>query len=272
MKPKLDGYLPEDIKPEHWRSHERIEPVLQEACSLDSYDLGEVDLRPFTSPRHNQLSLGSCVAQALVKALEIKRIQAGKPHIDLSVLHLYYLARERMPSRPTNRDTGTQISNACEAMRKIGVCTDALWPYDTSKFAHAPPLMAVREAFVNKIQSYYRIVGEGQDRITGILLHLHSGNPVVYGTALNKSFFRVDKHSVVGPFSGKKAGRHAMCVVGWLPDHKGGCFVIENSWGTNWGDNGFFYARPEHLSDPQARDLWAIAEGFEPWAERAKPA
>ena len=268
MEYKLDGYLPEDIKPEHW-THDRVATALAKAAP-SSFDLGEVDLRPFSVGRHDQKHLGSCVAQSVVKALEIKRVQQGKKHIDLSVLHLYYLARERMSTRPVHRDTGTQISLACESLRKQGVCTDKLWPYDTSKFDHSPSLMAMRESFVNKIDSYYRITSKGKDRINDILLHLHSGNPVAYGTALNKYFFNVDKHSVVGECTGRVKGRHAMCIVGWLPDHEGGCFVIENSWGggNSWGDDGFFYASPDHLMDDQARDIWAIAEGFEPWVER----
>jgi len=270
VDPKLNGYVPEDIKPEHW-NNDLIRPALLKITGNIAFDLGEVDMRPHCSPIQNQRHLGSCVAQALVYALELKRIQKygrGK-HVDLSTLHLYYLAREQMPHRPTHLDNGTHISRACDALRKIGVCTETLWPYDTDKYAIAPPVSAIREAYVNKIQAFHRITSTGSDRITDILIHLHAGNPVVYGTALNKYFHNVDMHSVVGAFSGRKAGRHAMCVVGWLPNHEGGCFVIANSWGESFADGGFFYASPEHLMDHEAKDLWVITGGFEAWSPDA---
>lgn len=265
--PKLDGYVPEVIKPEHWKN-DAIRPALLEFTGNIAFDLGTADLRPFCSPVQNQLRLGSCVAQASIHALELKRIQkyGREKHVDLSTLHLYYLAREQMSHRPTHLDSGTHISCAMDALRKIGVCSENLWPYDTRKFAVAPPVKAIRQAYVNKIQAFHRITSTLDARITDILIHLHAGNPVVYGTTLNKSFFNVDKHTVVGAFRGSRVGRHAMCVVGWLHDHEGGCFVIQNSWGTSWGDGGFFYASPDHLSDPEAKDLWVITGGFEDWS------
>lgn len=33
-------------------------------------------------------------------------------------------------------------------------------------------------------------------------------------------------------------GGHAVCLVGYTPDH----FIVRNSWGVGWGDRGFAYA------------------------------
>ena len=33
-------------------------------------------------------------------------------------------------------------------------------------------------------------------------------------------------------------GGHAVCVVGW--SHRGHHFVCKNSWGTGWGEDGYF--------------------------------
>ena len=89
--PKIGGYRPEDVKPQHW-TNDKIKGRMTAKLGLDSFDLGSVDLRQYTSPRHNQYNLGSCVAQSVVKALEIKRIKehGHAKHVDLSVLALYY--------------------------------------------------------------------------------------------------------------------------------------------------------------------------------------
>lgn len=37
-------------------------------------------------------------------------------------------------------------------------------------------------------------------------------------------------------------GGHAVCLVGYTPDH----FIVRNSWGKSWGDDGFGYASNEY--------------------------
>ena len=38
--------------------------------------------------------------------------------------------------------------------------------------------------------------------------------------------------------SGKLVGGHAVLIVGW--DDAEECFIVKNSWGENWGENGYF--------------------------------
>lgn len=48
---------------------------------------------------------------------------------------------------------------------------------------------------------------------------------------------------------------HAVLLVGY--DRKEGYFKFQNSWGTSWGDSGYFYTSFEFLVDPRlARDFW----------------
>ncbi len=46
------------------------------------------------------------------------------------------------------------------------------------------------------------------------------------------------KAGVYSYVSGKKVGDHAVLIIGY--DDPGGYFIARNSWGTNWGENGFF--------------------------------
>ena len=37
--------------------------------------------------------------------------------------------------------------------------------------------------------------------------------------------------------TGDRVGGHAVCIVGWTAEN---CWIVKNSWGSDWGDEGFF--------------------------------
>ena len=46
-----------------------------------------------------------------------------------------------------------------------------------------------------------------------------------------------------GQCNGKEDGNHAMVIIGYDDNKDGGAFLIQNSWGSEWGDNGCFWMR-----------------------------
>ena len=63
VKPKLGGFILEPDNPKHWSYEDKLKPKMKAGPS------GGVDLRGFTSPRHDQRNTGTCVAQSVVKVL-----------------------------------------------------------------------------------------------------------------------------------------------------------------------------------------------------------
>ena len=47
---------------------------------------------------------------------------------------------------------------------------------------------------------------------------------------------------------GNPEGGHATHLVGW--DQARGVFIGENSWGTGWGDDGYYLIAPEVIANP----------------------
>ncbi|MHC4779992.1 MAG: hypothetical protein ACYTFG_15580, partial [Planctomycetota bacterium] len=78
----VDGFIPEPDSDKHWSFEEKL------AAKMVAKETGDVDLREFSSARHDQKKTGSCVANAVVKALEIKRIMehGREAHVDLSIM------------------------------------------------------------------------------------------------------------------------------------------------------------------------------------------
>lgn len=221
---------------------------------------GTSDLRSHSLVRHDQLSTSSCVAQAVVKGLEIIRVRdyGVDSHYDLSRSALYYLTRELLGPKFHRIDGGSYISTAAHVLKTFGVCREnsngpndrEYWPFDISKINTPPSFMAMRSAYLNKISSYYAIHDTGEKRIESCINALHHGNPVVFGTSVYENFASYNG-GVWSRNSGKKLGGHATCLVGW----DGVNFIGENSWGDQWGDGGFYYASPSIISSPEASDF-----------------
>lgn len=239
-----------------------LRPKLQTAFG------GDVDLRPYTS-QTNQYSLGSCVGNATADAVEILNAIAGLPPVQLSRLFIYTLARNLMDEdgdgrADIDRDEGTYPRLAFDVLTKFGVCREDIgverggWPYDLSKVYTLPSLKSMRAATGHRIHSYYRITESGADRVDAVIAALRANHPVVMGTKVEKSFLSVSSAAPVAPPKGETIGGHALIIVGYLQAQG---FIVKNSWGPNWGDNGCCIMEPEYIVWSGTSDLWVPTMG-----------
>jgi hypothetical protein len=95
---RLDGYLPDTPSPSDFRAVPNLATLPR-----------EVDLRTHCSPVEDQGQIGSCVANAVVGALEYQRVKDGHPTLELSRMFVYFNAR-RM-SGEEQYDSGSTIAN-----------------------------------------------------------------------------------------------------------------------------------------------------------------
>ena len=213
-----------------------------------------VDLRPQCSPVENQLALGSCTANALVGSLEFLEGKAGRPVTDLSRLFIYY--NERSIEGTVNEDSGAMIRDGVKSLVKQGVCAEDSWPYDIAKFAVPPPAACYRAALDHQVTSYHRILTLQEMRQC-----LAEGFPFVFGFTVYESFesATVARTGVVNmPKAGEKVlGGHAVVAVGYNDAAKR--FLIRNSWGADWGQQGYFTMPYAYLDNRNlADDFWTL--------------
>lgn len=261
---KLGGWKPDPANKMYWAFNKSKLKLTDNKLQYKSQD--DIDLRPYTSARHNQKHTSSCVGQSVIKALEIKRIiQHGHAnHVDLSVLDVYYGARERMTPSMVEWDSGTYISLACDVLRDLGVCREIMHPFDSKTVYDKPSVMASREARLNRIKSHFKIKSYGQDRLDDIIFNLRAGNPVVFGTTVGTDWMRYRGGKSPLRVETQPKGGHAMVILSFVD----GLFIIENSWSKFWGEDGFGYVVPEVFTHPSTRDLWVMVDGSEAWTEK----
>jgi len=222
--------------------------------------LAECDLRIASFCRHDQGSTRSCVAQAVAKALEVKRVLQYGPraHRDLSRMALWYLGRELCIPKTNRQNTGTYIWLVCDVLRRFGAALEEEWEWDESLMAVAPSWGSMRQAYLHKITGYYRITSRGQQRVDDCITALNAGEPVVFGTATGDNWQRYQSGQVLG-LPQEETGRHATVLMGWV----GGRFVGENSWGRKWGDDGFYTMDPAVVASALSEDFWVLQCGWE---------
>ena len=216
---------------------------------------GVLDLRQWCSPIENQLQLSECVADSTTSGLEFLEIRSGKPHVNLSRLFLYYNARLQM--QETDKDEGTYIRLAFASLTTLGTCTEATWTYDPNNVFIRPSWAAYREAYPHKIKSFYRIDALNSSELrSAIKLALHAQHPVVFGMIVDQDYMNTGSDGMVTmPKSTRvKEGGHAQLIVGY--DDNQQRWIVKNSWGLGWGDNGYGYVPYEYLDVSDANDFW----------------
>ena len=255
------GYLPDPPSSKDHNFTNDLRPKLVRFFEGDS------DLRPYCT-ESNQYSLAACAGNASIDSVEIVNAIEGKPSVQLSRLFVYTLARNMVDEdgdghSDINKDEGTYIRLCFDVLSKFGVCREDIpagqggWPYDLSKAFILPDLKAMRAATAHRIHSYYRIYETGNDRLEAIMAALQGLHPVVFGTTVDESFRRIND---LTPWSPTEAdiGGHAMVVVGYL---RGLGFIVKNSWGADWGENGFCIMKTEVFTSSKTRDIWVPTSG-----------
>jgi hypothetical protein len=249
MKYRADGWIPDP--PANYYAYTAPENRRKSLLS---------DLRPFSISRHDQGNTASCVAQAVVKALEIKRVmQLGKDaHVDLSRMQLWSMSREMMDPPRNRGDSGTYISFACDCLRRFGIAPEVDWPFDMDKIAMSPSWRSMRHAYCHRITTYRRITSTGQQRVQDCIAALAAGEPVVFGTVIGSNWFDYKPGTVLN-IPTDDVGHHATVLEGW----GGAYFFDENSWSRNWGMDGYCYLDPDVIASPDSNDFWTIQRGVE---------
>lgn len=219
-------------------------------------EIKKIDLRSKCPPVYNQSKLGSCTSNAIGGAYEFDEMYQKEENIFCpSRLFIYY--NERKEEGTVDKDSGAEIRDGIKTINTIGVCPETMWPYDISKFAEEPPKECYEDAVRHKCVVYKRVT----QTLTQLKQCLIEGFPIIFGITVYESF-ESDEASRTGvipmPKEGEKElGGHAILCVGIDEDKD--CFIFRNSWGTEWGDEGYGYLPIKYMLDKNlAADFWTL--------------
>jgi len=216
----------------------------------------KVDLRPKEHFHiYDQGSLGSCTANAIGAAFHFDQIRQGITDFTPSRLFIYY--NERAMEGNIEQDAGAYIRDGIKSVNKLGVCNEHEWPYVESKFTHKPSKQSYEDALKTKATEYARVPQTLED----MKACLNEGYPFVFGFVVMSSFqfpnvAATGQMQMPGPYDFVMGG-HAVQACGY--DDKKQVFIVRNSWGKHWGDQGYFYMPYAYITNPGlAEDFWMI--------------
>ena len=225
------------------------------------------DLRSQCPPVYDQEQIGSCTANAIGAAFEFETTKQGLTDFMPSRLFIYY--NERAMEGTIGTDSGAQIRDGVKSVAKLGVCPETEWPYDgrpadsSGAFpagdpaAEKPTDACYKDALNHTATTYSRVVRD-LDQMRGCLA---AGYPFVFGFTVYESFesSAVAKTGVVPmPAPDEQVlGGHAVLAVGY--DDSAQTFMVRNSWGTGWGQAGYFTMPYAYLTTRGlSSDFWTI--------------
>lgn len=212
------------------------------------------DLTPDMPPVYDQATLGSCTGNAIAGAIEYEMAKQGQEPFTPSRLFIYY--NERVIEGTIEVDAGAEIRDGIKSANSQGVPPEPMWPYDISKFKQRPPNEAY-EAAEHHQAIDYGVVTQYKEEIKQVI---SSGYPIIFGFTVYPNFYQIkdgDKTTVLDSITTPEPalGGHAVLMTGYTPEH----VIVRNSWGQEWGDNGYFRMAWDYILDQDmTSDMWAI--------------
>jgi len=210
----------------------RIEAYLRGARSTAATfapmrDWRNKDGHDWTTPIRDQGNCGSCVAFGTVATLEAQaRIQSNKPawNVDLAEADLFFCGAGR------KCDEGWWPTEALDYAKGRGVSEEGCFPYqdhdmDCQTCGDRPQRLLTVTEFVEAID-----VNARKEFIDTV-------GPAIACMAVYRDFMFY-KTGVYRHLTGDLAGYHCVSCVGYSEEEQ--CWICKNSWGTGWGDGGYF--------------------------------
>jgi len=211
------------------------------------------DLRADAPYIWDQGQLGSCVPHGVLRAANHSERVQGLTVVSGSALFVYF--NGRVLEGTVDYDSGLYVRDGIKALNSWGVADRWAWPYDVSRFTEAPPQHAYDQGSGEKIVDYARIT-MGTPGIHDALAHRQA---VVFGFSVHPSFFDTPSDGIMPHPQPDEpvAGGHCTAIVGYRPQDDR--FIVANSWGTGWGDEGYFYMSvSDFLADSFSDDIWVV--------------
>lgn len=200
----------------------------------------------------DQEATGSCVGWASTDSvMRYHMVKTGKlPQANgrLSPRYTWMASKENdvFTARPTTfiEGGGTSLKAAMDILRKFGAVPESLLPFhiETNMYLGSENAFFATAA-MRRITSYFNLA----KNFASWRSWLVNQGPIMVGLSVDSTWDNATQtNGKLDIFHANTVrGGHAVCVVGYTNDNR---FIVRNSWGKNWGDQGFAYASEAYIN------------------------
>lgn len=269
--------------------------------TLRAYDIDQAGLEStydsrkegILTPIRNQNPWGTCWAFAALGTMESSLLKQGLGSFDLSERHLAYFTYHTRGdvlgnasddtvstgSSPGYLNNGGNIMNAISTlMNWHGAAAESKYPYVNNYTGPADLPQSISQDATAILKDCYLLNTKANDEAT-----IQNVKELVkqYGSVMwtyydANQYYNAATHAYYNNVT-KNAGNHAIMVVGWDDNYSknnfnthpknDGAWIVRNSWGTSWGENGYFYISYEDTSlggsNPAAVMIAGLSEEYD---------
>jgi C1A family cysteine protease len=226
----------------------RISEPVRPQPSLLWWQWSAVDWRNYrgrnnVTPIKDQGNCGSCVAFGTVAALESMVLVEHDVPLDLSEAELLFCGGGSCG--------GWWPDSAVAYVKSRGVALESCFPYQPKDM----PCATCSERDGEAIQALDSIVINGIEQREQ---YLREVGPMIAVFAVYQDFYSY-RSGIYSHVSGNLVGYHCVEVIGFVDVPEFFKFwICKNSWGTGWGDNGFFCIRYGQCGIDSQFPFWGI--------------
>jgi len=153
---------------------------------------------------------------------------------------------------------GSSCRGAMKGWHRHGVCKRDTWPHeiDENDKKKYPAETWSEEATDNPLGAYYRI---NKDSVVDMQAAIREVGAIYCSATVHKGWWlnETDKLPIIEQ-SPDKIGGHSFAILGYNEDG----FVVQNSWGTKWGYQGFAVIKYQDWVE-NGSDAWVAVRGAE---------
>lgn len=186
----------------------------------------------------NQNQCGSCWAFSAASVLSdrfcIATNSTNKP----------YLSPQDMVSCDVSNNAcnGGLLDKAWDYLEKYGIVQEDCFPYKSGDGKTIPQCPQGKCIDGDSKFAKFKAIAKSSKAlkcVTQIKKEIFSNGPVQTGFYVYEDFMHY-KSGIYQYTYGRKLGGHAVKIIGWGEDNGDAYWIVQNSWGITWGEEGFF--------------------------------
>src|SRR5271157_429080 len=231
------GLMPSTVDLSHTKGQMLAQAFTVYPPKYDLRAIGKV------TPVRDQGSSGCCWAFSTYGSLESTILVSTGQSLDLSENNLKNTAG--FDWGPNSG--GNDMLSTAYLTRWSGPVSESADPYNPASTTSPAGLPAVKH-----VQNVYYIPAKtsGTDiyNIKYAIMSLGAVDSTIY---YSSTYYQATTHSYYQPASNTNTPNHGITIVGWDDNYSAsnftirppgnGAFIVKNSWGKSWGENGYFY-------------------------------